>query len=382
MVKGTLQEVVTRGINDQRARLKDTIFSRERIQHIAAEATQASGRFEQEIFLAETLGKLDDLNLMERLRHVAKAFRAALPMDFLPALEVLRALAPRLNSKFVTMTLSEFVALYGPDEFDASMDALSYFTGFGSSEFAVRHFLQRDLSRTLAVMERWAYDDSDHIRRLASEGSRPRLPWSFRLELLIQDPSPTAPILDALKSDPSLYVRKSVANHLNDIAKDNPQWVLDRLDVWGKDDARTAWIARHALRSLVKAGNQKALSLVGASDGADVKVDDFIVAPEAIQMGESMSLSFEITSTGTAQQKLVLDYAIHYVRKNERTSRKVFKLKTLVLEAGQSAALSRRQRIENLSVRALYPGRHLVELLGNGQTLATSSFDLRAPEQA
>src|SRR5690606_38553575 len=138
-------------------------------------------------------------------------------------------LAPRLKSGFATLILPEYVALYGADHFDTSMAALKLFTTFGSSEFAVRHFLQRDLSRTLAVMETWAHDENEHVRRLASEGCRPRLPWSFHIKPLKLDPTPLGSILDALRDDPSLYVRRSVANNLNDITKDNPAWVLDRI---------------------------------------------------------------------------------------------------------------------------------------------------------
>ncbi|EQB00491.1 hypothetical protein [Sphingobium baderi] len=141
-------------------RLKDSIFSPARIRHIAAEASQVSSAFDGQRFVAQALDGLDALTLMERLRHIAKALHAALPLDFPAAVDVLRDLAPRLNNKFVALTLSEFVALYGQDEFDLSMDALRFFTPFGSSEFAVRHFLRRDFERTLAVMERWAKDEN------------------------------------------------------------------------------------------------------------------------------------------------------------------------------------------------------------------------------
>ena len=216
------------------------------------------------------------------------------------------------------------------------------------------------------------------MRRLASEGSRPRLPWSFHLDRLIDDPAPAAPILDALRSDASPYVRKSVANHLNDITRDNPGWVLGRLTDWTDEDPRTAWIIRHALRTLVKAGDAEALSLVGASDGANVKVEDFIVEPAQLAIGQSFGLSCRITSMGAGTQTLILDYAIDYVRQNGRTSRKIFKLKKLVLDSGQSANISHRQRMENLSVRRLYPGRHRVELLANGQLLAAGAFELES----
>ncbi|EQB00488.1 hypothetical protein L485_13185 [Sphingobium baderi LL03] len=202
------------------------------------------------------------------------------------------------------------------------------------------------------------------------------MPWSFHIEPLIRDPSPTAPILEALKADSSRYVRKSVANHLNDITKDNPGWALDRIRGWPRENPHVQWIARHALRSLVKAGNEDALALVGATDGAAVRIDDFAISPRKISIGEVVTLSFRAISEGDARQTIVLDYAILYVRKNDRTSRKVFKLKTLSLDGREHVRLSHRQRIENLSVRALYPGRHDIELLANGRVVGRGSFEL------
>ena len=157
---------------------------------------------------------------MQRMARVSDSLHAVIPLDYPQTLKLLYALAPRLNSGFVSLFLPHYVASHGRDDFERSMAALKYFTTFGSSEFAIRHFLLHDFQRTLAVMQEWSLDDNDHVRRLASEGSRPRLPWSFRLADVQANPALCASILDSLKADSSLYVRKSVANHLNDITKD------------------------------------------------------------------------------------------------------------------------------------------------------------------
>ncbi len=366
----------TQNTTTEPATLKDKIFSAARIRHIGAETKAICPTFDTRRFLAATLSGLDDLSLMERLRCVTQALHAGLPQNFRPALKILRKLAPRLDNSFVTMVLPDYVALYGAEDFDASMDALRFFTRFGSSEFAVRHFLRRDLSRTLAVMETWAKDKDEHVRRLASEGCRPRLPWSFQIEPLIVDPAPVAGILESLKADPSLYVRKSVANHLNDITKDHPGWVIDRVRGWPLEDARTAWIVRHALRTLIKKGDRDALTVVGAGDDAQVRLRDILIQPGRVRLGETITLSFGLTSTSDRPQKLVVDYAIHYVRAEARKSRKVFKLKTLTLAPGESVTLQRRQSIRDFSVRAHHPGRHLIDVMVNGQTLSQTSFDL------
>ncbi|WP_315835894.1 DNA alkylation repair protein [Bradyrhizobium prioriisuperbiae] len=366
----------TQNTTNEPATLKDKIFSAARIRHVSAETKAICPTFDTRRFLALTLYGLDDRSLMERLRCVTEALHVGLAQNFRPALKILRKLAPRLDNSFVTMVLSDYVALYGAEDFDVSMDALRFFTPFGSSEFAVRHFMRRDLQRTLAVMETWAKDKDEHVRRLASEGCRPRLPWSFQIEPLIADPAPVAAILESLKADPSLYVRKSVANHLNDITKDHPGWVLDRIRGWSRDDPRTVWIVRHALRTLIKKGDRNALTIIGAGEDAQVRLRKVVVEPKTIRLGEAITLSFDLTSTSDRPQKLVVDYAIHYVRAEARKSRKVFKLKTLTLAPGESVTLQRRQSIRDFSVRAHHPGRHLVDVMVNGQTLSQTSFDL------
>jgi 3-methyladenine DNA glycosylase AlkC len=359
------------------APLLKEVFNRHRLRHIADEVAALTASFDRSLFIEHTHDGLDALSLMQRLRRVAEALHAALPLGYLEALDVLRSLAPRLNSGFVTLALPEFVALYGQCEFERSMEALAFFTTFGSSEFAVRHFLQRDLTRTLVVMERWSQNENEHIRRLASEGSRPRLPWSFRLAPLVADPGRTAAIVDRLKDDASLYVRKSVANHLNDITKDHPAYVLDLLDDWPLDSPGTAWIARHALRTLIKKGDKRALAITGAGKPAQVSVHAFKVMPAAIDLGGTVTISGTLESTSATAQKLVVDYAIHYVKQSSATSAKVFKLKTLVLEPGQSVNFVHRRLIRDFTTRRHYAGRHAIDLTINGDIHANGFFVLR-----
>ncbi|NWB30296.1 DNA alkylation repair protein [Pseudomonas gingeri] len=360
---------------EQAPALKE-IFNSERLLHIASEMRAVYPDFDSAGFLSRTHQGLDELSIMQRLARVSESLHAVLPLTYKQSLKVLRQLAPRLNSSFVTLCLPHYVASYGAKDFDLSMEALKYFTTFGSAEFAIRHFLLNDFERTLAVMESWALDTNEHVRRLASEGSRPRLPWSFRLARIQADPSLAAGILDRLKTDDSLYVRKSVANHLNDITKEHPDWVLELIEGWSLEDPRTAWIARHALRSLIKQGNPRALTLMGAGAKAQVEVLDLKAEPAVIHLGDSVTLSFTLTSTASASQKLVIDYGIDYVKANGGTSTKVFKLKTLHLAAGASETLSRRQHIRELTTRKHYSGHHAVHLLINGERLGSSGFDI------
>ncbi len=339
------------------APLLKEIFNRVRFEQIAAEASAVSPEFDASRFLAKATDDLHALGIMQRMRQGAEALHAALPVPYPKAIEVLDRLAPRIGHNFAAIMLSEFVALYGRDDFDLSLNALKCYTRFGSSEFAIRHFLKDDLKRTLAAMRGWAEDENEHVRRLASEGSRPRLPWSFQLKPVMENPALTWPILDALKADESLYVRKSVANHLNDIAKDHPDWLLARLESWPRDNSHTSWIVRHVAK-------------------ADVRVAAFSVAPDKVQLGGHVVIEAEIVSTAKKSQRLVTDYAVHYVKANGGTSRKVFKLREFDLEPGASQVLSIKRAIRDFTTRKHYAGQHGVELIVNGETVAEGRFEL------
>ncbi len=364
-------------MTDQSAPALKEIFNLERLEHIASEMTAVYPAFDAKGFLKHAKAGLAELSVMQRVARVSESLHAVIPLDYAQTLKLLYALAPRLNSGFVSLCLPHYVASYGLDDFKRSMAALKYFTPFGSAEFAIRPFLLHDFERTLAVMQTWSLDDNDHVRRLASEGSRPRLPWSFRLAKVQANPALCAPILDNLKADSSLYVRKSVANHLNDITKDHPDWVLGLIEGWNLDNPHTAWIARHALRSLIKQGNTRALTIMGAGAKAEVKLHHLSVTPAVITLGERINLSFSLESTAATAQKLVVDYAIDYVKSAGHSAAKVFKLKAFTLGAGERQSIRREQHIRALTTRKHYPGRHAVHVLVNGERLGSAEFELR-----
>jgi 3-methyladenine DNA glycosylase AlkC len=357
------------------AQLKDW-FDAARYRAIAQDLAALAPHFDRQKFLALTLGGLAARSLMERLRQCAIAIDAALPGTFREKLAVLRPLAPTIQHGFVAIVLCDFVAREGLDDFDASLDALRFFTRFGSAEFAVRPFLIRDQARTLTVMATWARDPDEHVRRLASEGCRPRLPWGQRLPALVRDPAPLAPILGALKDDASLYVRKSVANNLNDITKDHPDWVLARVESWDRSSPHIAWIAKRALRTLIKRGDARALALFGAGAKAAVRAT-LAIKPARLKLGESLTLTATITSTTPRAQRLVVDYVVHYARANGKTSAKVFKWSEFALAPRATAALTKRQTIRDFSTRRHFAGKHVVELQINGRRVARAAFQLR-----
>lgn len=355
-------------------------FDEARFRQVAEWLGELHDGFDRRRYMRVALPGLEELSLLQRLRRMTEAVHEGLRLEFLPAIEVLKELAPKMDHGFVTLFLPDYVGLHGRGHFDDSMEALRYFTSFGSSEFAVREFLRMDLSRAMKWMRRWSQDENEHVRRLASEGCRPRLPWSFRLEAFIKDPSPVLPILENLKADESLYVRKSVANHLNDISKDHPTLALETVRKWGLENRHTAWIAKRALRTLIKKGDKQALDMFGAGEIPQVKVLKFAVTPKQLRLGDVLALDLELESTadvgaGTLKpQKLVIDYVIHYVKKDGGRSPKVFKWKEVALGSGERLRLEKRQQIRNFSTRVHHAGRHQVEVMVNGEKLAGAEF--------
>lgn len=350
------------------------IFDAARFRQMAKDVKSVYPGFDSQKFLKLTLPTLPEQSLLQRMRSMSHALHATLALPYPDTVKVLRDTAPLVDRGFVTLVFPDYVSVYGREDFALSMEALKFFTPFGSSEFAVREFIRIDFEKALRIMEKWSRDKDEHVRRLASEGTRPRLPWSFRLDRLIHDPSPVSTILDNLREDESLYVRKSVANHLNDITKDHLEWVLDRVARWDLGNDHTAWIAKRALRTMIKKGDSRALAVIGVSGPAQVSVDKFTIRPKAAKIGEQVTFSFSCQSLGKKSQKLVIDYIVHYVKKAGHANAKVFKWKELTLEPGESFTLEKRQRFQDFTTRVHHPGRHRVELMINGQVLASSDF--------
>ena len=355
------------------ALLKD-ILGPQAIAVIADAGVASSPHFNRKAFLDAAAAGLEMLSIMERVRHIAEALAKALPDEYQASVEIIRAMAPRLSHGFQAVAVTEYVARYGLDHFEDSMAALADLTRFGTAEFAIRPFLARDAERTLARMRHWCDSKDEHIRRLASEGCRPRLPWAARVPALKNCPTLAAPILEVLKADESAYVRKSVANHLNDIAKDRPDWLLARLDGWSQGNIHTKWIIRHALRTLIKAGEPRALRLIGVEHGATVDILQFSVAPSRVRLGDHIAITAKLRSTTEEVQRLVIDYRLHYVRAGGKTTSKVFKLRTLDAAGGETVTLGTRQMIRDFSTRRHYAGNHILELIVNGQTVARTNF--------
>ncbi|MCB8943385.1 MAG: DNA alkylation repair protein [Ardenticatenaceae bacterium] len=342
--------------------------------------------FNTPAFLAQIAAELENLELKQRSALIATALRDHLPAEFNQAIAILQDCFPdelshvdgEFSFSFDMMPIAHFVELYGLDDFEVSMAAMKAITKRFSAEFAIRPFLTRYPQQTLAILHEWAQDKNVHVRRLVSEGTRPRLPWASRLYQFIEDPSPVLPLLTQLKDDESQYVRRSVANHLNDIAKDHPDVVIATLRDWQQNSGEHLdWITRHALRTLVKDGHPDALALLGFGK-IELSVIALRVEPEQMQMGESVTITVTLQSETAVPQPLVIDYAIHFVKANGRTSPKVFKWTQKELNGRQTLTLSKKHTIKPITTRRYYSGEHVVAVQVNGRVLATTSFHLMA----
>lgn len=352
------------------------MFNRAYFERLAQAVEVAMPKVKRAALVKELLAGNEGRELNARMRHASNTLRQHLPTDFRSAVGILKDVAPRMPKGYTALLYPDLVGQFGHDDPAFSLDALKYFTSFGSSEFAVREFFRRDVKGTLKVMRTWAEDEDEHVRRLASEGSRPRLPWSFRLDAVLKDPKLTTPILERLRADDSLYVRKSVANHLNDFSKDHAGYMVDVLRSWDLKHPHTAWIAKHASRTLIKAGDPAALALFAFDTKVKVRVDGLTVSPKRLKLGDTLKISFTVVSEAARSQQLVIDYAIHYRKASGGTSKKVFKLKEVELPAKGSVELGKRQRIVDFSTRKHYPGEHVVEILVNGKERASATFSL------
>lgn len=358
------------------ATLKDIYFNEAYYRRLAAQVKKAYGTFSTEGFYKDATQNLAALELNGRMRQTSVALRKHLPQSYGETLSVLFAVIPHINAGYANLVFPDFVGLYGHDDFDASMAALKFFTQFGSSEFAIREFLKRDFKKTIAVMHQWAGDTNHHVRRLASEGSRPRLPWSFKLDAVIADPSLTLPILEKLRADDELYVRKSVANHLNDFSKSHAQLLIQTVKKWDLSNEHTAWIVKHACRTLIKKGDPAALAVFAFEKDTRVSVRNLKLAASKIKIGGVLDFSFAVVSQKKKPQKLAIDFTVYYRKKSGELSPKVFKLKEIVLGPGETFSCRKTQRMQNFTTRKHYPGKHRLVVTINGHKLAEKTFAL------
>lgn len=351
---------------------------------IAAAITAVHPGFPREAFVEQALAGFEPLDLMARGRHLAQVLRRHLPPSYEGALEILLAsLGPRLETgsngmaPFFYLPHVELVAQHGLGHFEPSMRALHQLTQRFTAEFSIRPFIEAYPEASLARLHEWVSDPSPHVRRLVSEGTRPRLPWAARLRRFQKDPRPVLELLERLKDDPELYVRRSVANNLNDIGKDHPQLLAETARRWlnGASPERH-WLVRHALRSAVKRGEAGALEVLGFGGAAELSLRAVRISPPRVAPDQAVVIEFELHNATGRSQSVLVDFRVFFVKASGRASPKVFKLKRIELVPGARVALRKTVSLAPMTTRKHYPGRHAVELLLNGKPQPLGEFEL------
>lgn len=352
---------------------------------VAGMIAAVSKQFDAERFVSDALEGYEALELKPRAKQIARVLHQHLPQDYARAVEILTAsLGPKIEqtenfgmSAFLYFPHVMFVAEYGLDHFDVSMSFQYELTQRFTAEFSIRPYLEQYPEATLAQLKVWATDPSPHVRRLVSEGSRPRLPWASRLREFQRDPRPVLALLELLKDDPELYVRRSVANNLNDIGKDHPDLLFETARRWLQDASEERrWLVRHALRSAVKRGEAGALAAMGFGKAVNAEIGDVRITPQRAQIGSAVALAFALTNPTKQAQNILVDLRVHFIKANGKASAKVFKLKAVTLSPRETMIMQKKISLAEMTTRKHYPGQHEVEVILNGEAMRLGSFEL------
>lgn len=358
------------------APLKD-VYDRAYVERLAAACRDVRPAFPAREFVERVLDESwPTRELKARMRHLTTCLGESLPGTYRDQLAAIVAIAPAFGS-FHGMFCPDFVEVFGLGDWEASIPALRELTRHGSSEFAVRPFLLADPARMLTTMRVWAEDPNEHVRRLASEGCRPRLPWAPALPAFQKDPRPLLPILERLRADPSEYVRRSVANNLNDIARTHPELVLDLTASWLGESSPTDRLLKHACRGLLRRGEVRALRLFGFPEPTGLRLEGLTLSTPELAIGEDLQLQFDLVLEAEEPLRLRLELAVDYAAARGPPRRKIYQLGERTLPPGRHPRTCRRSFADR-STRRHRPGTHGVAVLANGVELASAAFEVVA----
>ena len=368
--------------------LKDFLFSNKEVTLLAAKVKYVYPEFEDRVFVKQTLTKFPELELMERVYWIRDCLKDHLPDDYKEAVRILLdSLPPPCDptlsdddfGNFIYSPYSYFIAEYGCDKRNLifSLKALKQMTTRFSVEGPIRFFINEFPRETMAELGKFARDTHYHVRRLASEGTRPNLPWAKKIKISYTE---SVEILNILHSDKTRYVTRSVANHMNDISKIDPGLVIKMLRVWRKLGRQTAkeldYMAGHSLRTLTKSGHKGALSLLGYSTNK-IEIKNFKLSTSKVTVGDTVEFSFDVVSTGSKAQSLMIDYIIHFQKASGELAPKTHKLSKKVLPAGKTLSINKKHPLKLMTTRKLYKGLHNIELQINGEKFKGGEFLLK-----
>lgn len=315
--------------------------------------------------------------LRERTTHLTNGLSKYLTMPFPIAVQHVCQASKHINGGLQGFFLPDFISDNGLDHWNESMQAMETLTAHSTGEFAIRAFIAHDFNKAMKQFQTWVNHENEHVRRLVSEGSRSRLPWAKKVDALFQHPDRIIAILEELMLDPSEYVRRSVANNLNDIAKDHPEKVKLLCKKWYRKTPETSKLVKHALRTLLKKGDREALDIIGIGSAKGVKVNE-INCDSQVQIGHDFHFELDLQNAPT-EQMLRIEYAIHYVKSNGSKSKKVFHWSLNEWKSQQRKTIKKKQSFKNMTTRIHYTGEHLLEIIVNGETVQEKAFFVMQP---
>ncbi|WP_183566789.1 DNA alkylation repair protein [Mucilaginibacter sp. SP1R1] len=361
--------------------LKD-IYSVEFYNRFAAVLTDILPDFNRQRYLDLTFtDRFQNMALKERMRHNATVLHEFMPVSFPAAASVIEKIITRLRAErfgvdsLAMMFLPDYIAVYGIDDYEHSVKALEFVTQFVSCEFAVRPFLLKYHDKMMVQMLTWSTHQSDSVRRFASEGSRPRLPWAMDIPALKKDPTSVLLILENLKSDPSEWVRRSVANNLNDISKDHPAVTMAMARKWQGISKETDAIIKHGCRTLLKQGHTEIMDHYGL-ESKSITINGFKVLTPAVKIGDSLEFTFGVRNDHTGAQTVRLEYGVYYNKAKGQLTRKVFKISERLYQPGETVKVTRKQSFKLITTRRFYSGKHQLSVIINGEEKEIKTFDI------
>jgi len=350
--------------------LKDN-YTREYIENLSCKIQHCFTAFDKENFVDYIFDKTwQELELKARMRHIACSLNLFIPLSYPQQLDILKAVSKDFVS-FEAMFFQDFVEVFGLDDFENSMQALEVFTIDSSSEFAIRQFILKDEEKTMKQMQTWAYSKNEQIRRLASEGCRPRLPWAMALNRFKKEPSKVFEIIEILKNDKSKYVMKSIANNLNDISKDHPKLLINFVKNNLGSSKELDWICKHASRTLLKQGDKTLLALFGFHKVTHLNVTH-LKYDKKVKIGTALTFSFNI-ETKEEIGKVRVEYAIDYLKSNNTHNKKLFMITQNEIKSSLKT-FCKKQSFKDMSVRKHYLGKHYLSIIINGEEKIKREF--------
>jgi 3-methyladenine DNA glycosylase AlkC len=363
------------------ALLKD-LYSRKFYEGIAVCMTETIPGFNTPEFLKLIyIPAFDDMELKARMKHTAVSLQHFMPTDFAKGVRLLEVLIESLKAhefwqeRLEMMFIPNYIEVYGLEDLQASIHGMELATQYVSCEFAIRPFLNKYPDEMFKQMLEWSRHSNDRVRRLASEGCRPRLPWGLSVPALKKDPGPILQILENLRNDPSESVRRSVANNLNDISKEHPALVIEIARKWKGESKETDAIIKHGCRTLLKQGHEEMMSDYGL-DIEGIVLEELEILTPTVEIGAALQFQFKISNAGNLAKTVRLEYGLYYRKANGQLAKKVFKISERNYRSGEKVKILRNQSFKLITTRKFYIGKHELSIIINGKEMEKASFEI------